>query len=142
MATSKDYLLLFVNAPAGRYALDRIRTMKGMFLLSRDDNSDLRDIYEFKAYNWGPFSTEVYRDLDVLLAEGLIATDHDTRHRYEAYRATRLGEERAGEVAAPDQVSNKIRELKMLTTSMSFLDLLEHVYDLHPEYATKSKLRR
>lgn len=142
MIPSQDYLLLFVNAPGGRYPLDRIRTMKGMFLLTREKGLGLGALYEFKPYDWGPFSQDVYRDLDALLADGLIATEHDTRHRYETYRPTRLGEERAQRTELQPAVAKKIRELKAMTTSMSFLDLLERVYDQHPEYAQKSKLRR
>jgi uncharacterized protein YwgA len=142
MNPSKDYLLLFVNAPGGQYPLDRIRTMKGMFLLSQEASIGLANLYEFRAYDWGPFSTDVYRDLDVLLTDGLIATDQDIRHRYETYRVTSLGEQRATGLDIPDRVRQKIGELKALATSMSFLDLLEHVYERHPEYARRSKLRR
>ena len=76
--------------------------------------------------------------------KGLIAVE-GMRGRYETYRVTSLGAEKAARLRrdeVPAQVCAKIDELKQLATSMPFLDLLEYVYEKHPLYAGKSKLRR
>lgn len=139
---SEDYLLVFISLPTGRYPLDRVRLMKGMFLLSEEAPQDMHRLYDFVPYDWGPFSRGVYRDLENLQARGLVATEGS--EPYESYRLTEIGHERALTLlkSLPESVVQKLAEVKNLTTSMSFLDLLEYVYNRHPDYAQRSKLRR
>jgi hypothetical protein len=68
----RDWLLLFIGAPGGPYSTDQIRVMKGMFLVSKEGPDDLRDLYNFEPYDYGPFDTTIYHDLDTLELEGLI----------------------------------------------------------------------
>lgn len=142
MLSSEDYLLIFMNLPGGQFDMDRIRLMKGMFLLTEEAPAGMPRLYDFKPYDWGPFSTGVYRDLDELKAQGLVATRG--QQPYETYRVTQLGEGKATRLveSLAQPVRQKMGEVKELTTSLSFLELLEHVYDRHPHYAKRSKLRR
>ena len=137
-----DYLLTFVGLPGGDYGLDRIRLMKGMFLLTQEGPTTVRHLYSFKPYDWGPFSAEVYRDLELLGDAGWIAATG--AQPYEAYYVTDSGRGRQDDArsALGDVLLEKLTELKRLTTSLSFLDLLEWVYERHPEYAARSKLQR
>lgn len=144
MLSREDYVLLLISLPGGRYDLDRIRVMKGMFLLAEEAPDGMPKLHNFKAYDWGPFSPDVYDDLDTLERRGLIAVEGGVRHRYETYRATSLGQVRAAQLigSLPKPVAEKVAEVKNLVTSMPFLHLLEYVYDRHPDYAKRSKLRR
>ena len=137
-----DYLLTFIELPGGAYGLDRIRLMKGMFLLSQEGPPPVQGLYDFRPYDWGPFSAEIYRDMSQLEGAGWVVAAG--AQPYEAYAATDAGRARAEGLreALSEAVLEKLTQLKKLTTSLSFLDLLEWVYERHPEYATRSKLQR
>lgn len=136
-----DLLLLFIASPGGPHPTDRIRIMKGLFLLTSDEGpQEIRGVYQFRPYNYGPFATGIYSDLERLEGEGLIRVVESAVPGRDAYEATSQGEARALEVAAslqPRTVS-AIKDTKRFVTSVSFLDLLRHVYEKHPEFAVKS----
>ena len=73
MLNRRDFLLLFIGLPGDRYGLDRIRIMKGMFLFAESGFPKPGERYEFQPYDWGPFSRDVYQDLEALQVAGLVA---------------------------------------------------------------------
>jgi uncharacterized protein YwgA len=143
MMERKDYLLLFISLPSGKYGLDRIRIMKGMFLFAQSDVPGRRERYEFEPYDWGPFSRDVYRDLEALQAAGLLVAVPEGS-RYAEYRATDLGREHAEGLqrGLPTATTECLAEIKATVTSKSFLELLEYVYERYSRFAERSRLRR
>ena len=139
----RDLLLLFIAMPGGSYTTDRIRIMKGLFLLTQDGPKEIRGAYEFRPYNYGPFDTSIYHDLERLETEGLIRIQASGVPGRDAYETTSQGEAKARDLEAglqPVTVS-AIRETKRFVTAVSFVDLLRHVYEKHQDYAVKSVAR-
>lgn len=137
--------MLFLGSPGGTFHADQIRVMKGMFLLSKEGPSAARNLYAFRPYDYGPFDAQVYQDLDQLAQELLVECEPiDPGSNRKLYRLTARGEQRYRALAASVDTSelNDVREAKRVTTSKSFLGLLEYVYDRYPEYSVRSVLRR
>jgi len=114
--------------------------MKGLFLLRMEAQGELNDFYEFEPYLYGPCSFEVYRDLSSLSANGQVDEFPAFPSRWNYYRLTSAGHERARKIldSLPPPLVEKITSLKQLVTGMSFLDLLRYVYERYPDYATRS----
>lgn len=131
-----DILLYFIYLPVrDPNILSPIQIMKGMFLLKME--LDLKNFYEFKPYLYGPCSFEIYRDLNMLLKDGLIASIPSiSGWRY--YRITSLGIEKCEDMSIDNRIVDKMIEIKNKIMSMSFIELLKYVYNLYPEYAKKS----
>jgi hypothetical protein len=145
MGDRRDWLLLFLSpgvlGSGGADAVDPIRIQKGMFLLSQ--RGPARDLYGFEPYNWGPFSPEIYRDLEQLRREHLVERQPVPGGTWSRWRATPEGENEARRVAerlAPDDVT-WLASARSFVTSRSFKRLLRDIYAEYPEYATQSRLR-
>jgi len=136
----RDWLLLFLGAPGGPYPTDQIRVMKAMFLVSKEGPDDLRDLYSFEPYDYGPFDTTIYHDLDALEEAQLISSETLGTSR-RIYRLTRKGVDRTAAIEgeAGGAALDFIRRTKRTVTSLSFLDLLRSVYEKYPDYAVRSK---
>lgn len=141
-----DWLLLLLDGEAleagGTRSLDPVRVQKGMFLLSKIGPA--RDLYDFSPYHWGPFSRDVYRDLDVLKADGLVRSEPVPGQSWSKFSISAAGSDRARAFAAsldPVQVE-WLRKLRRFLTTRSFNKLLRDVYDQFPEFATRSQLQR
>ncbi len=139
-----DWLLLFIGLPGGQYPTDQIRIMKGMFLFTQEGPPEVRRVYRFVPYDYGPFAPQIYHDLDWLEATGLLRVEVLPSTNRRIYRLTKKGEDRVAElrtqVSAPGL--RELERIKQKVTSLSFLDLLGEVYNRYPRYAAKSKISR
>jgi hypothetical protein len=141
-----DWLLLLIDRDAleadSPKSLDPVRIQKGLFLLSM--RGPARDLYSFIPYSWGPFSREVYRDLDGLVAKGLLRREPVPGQNWVRYSVTETGHERAQAFAknlsAPDR--DWLARVRRYLTDRSFGQLLREIYDAYPQYATRSRLSR
>jgi hypothetical protein len=126
----------------GPEVLDPIRIQKGMFFVSQ--RGPKRDIYKFRPYNWGPFSSDLYGDLDFLVATGALTREHVPGRTWDRFRVTEVGLERARALAASlhQQEVAWLGQLRRFLTTRSFDKLLDDVYEAFPEYATESLYRR
>jgi DNA-binding PadR family transcriptional regulator len=140
----QDWLLLFIGAPSGPYATDQIRVMKGMFLVSKEGPDELRGLYHFQPYDYGPFDTTIYHDLGALELRGLIRVEPSESTNRRIYRLTRKGQQRTEELTTSARGGSitALRQIKEKVTSLSFLALLNHVYKRYPAYAVKSVLTK
>jgi DNA-binding PadR family transcriptional regulator len=141
--TRQDWLLLFIGLPGGSHPTDQLRVMKGMFLFSQEGPRQVRDLYDFQPYSYGPFDTQIYRDLDQLEIEGLIRADIALGTNRRIYRLTKKGEEIFPSLhpSAPATWLDILRRVKQHVTSLSFTDLLNDIYDRYPDYAVNSVRR-
>lgn len=139
----RDWLVLLFDR-AGE-PLDRVRVQKSMFLFAERSKAPAGEKYEFRPYHYGPFSSQIYRDLDQLVAEGRLRleTDHDGSGS-PRYSLTGTGRRTVDELR-PRAAAERLELLGSLrdwVTARSFGALLNDVYRLYPQYAVNSVFRR
>lgn len=141
----EDWLLLFLSPSAlgledAPITLDPIRIQKGLFLLSM--RGPERGLYSFQPYNWGPFSAQVYGDLDALRLMRLVAAEEVPGRSWRRYRTTEEGDTQARRVAETIGLAATqwLAQTRQFVTSRPFVRLLEDIYAMYPNYASKSML--
>jgi uncharacterized protein YwgA len=138
-----DWLLLLLDRDVlgaqGPDELDPVRVQKGMFLLSK--RGPARDLYDFQAYDWGPFSSAIYTDLASLTRQGYLTEERVLGRTWSTYRVTARGHERASAAATQvgDTATAWLRQAREFLTTRSFAQLLREVYSLYPDYAVNSR---
>ena len=142
MTVRTDWLLLFLGLEGGAYPADQVRVMKGMFLLDRIATHPVSGKYRFSAYDYGPFDSSVYRDLDTLEAGGLVNTlaVGQTRRIYELTEAGSAEFERL-RASLPESELGEAQRVKEEVTSLGFDQLLERIYANYPAFALNSRAR-
>lgn len=141
----RDRLLLFIALDGAPQGLDPIRLQKGMFLFAMDDASDADEVYDFVPYDFGPMSTQIYRDLNDLTERGLIAATPVEGQTWSRFSATEDGLVAARDLLEqePSQTTARLLfEIKNDVASHTYQQVLEDVYDRYPEFASKSVFRR
>jgi len=109
----------------------KLRLTKILFLISKDKNmsKDLK-FYSFVPYKYGPYSFELYHDLQTFEREGQIGIEGNTikfNH---------------GETNLPDDMKRIIGDNLVRIKSLSDGALVDFIYDKYPEYSIFSKLKR
>jgi len=137
----RDWLLLSLSGTG--QPVDRIRLQKTLFLFSKRSKVPPAEQYTFQPYLYGPFSFQLYPDLDRLVLEGLVRADRLDRTTSPGYSLTRAGQARAERLAqqAPKARVRALTSIRAWVVAQSFRSLLENVYRLYPEYASKSVFR-
>jgi hypothetical protein len=133
--------LLYVIAAADPQGLSPVQLQKTMFLVGQEMPKEVgKRYYSFQPYDYGPFTSEVYSDADLLAIEGLISIDNPNARSWRRYTATKLGIERATVLSA--DVSDKAREFIEKTIRwirlLSFPDLVRTIYERYPSYRARS----
>ncbi|MEA2220810.1 MAG: hypothetical protein QOJ35_3436 [Solirubrobacteraceae bacterium] len=146
--TRREWLLVlcaYEGAPSG---LDPVRLQKSMFLFARSDMIPAQEQYSFKPYDYGPMSSMIYRDLDELVSEGLLARHSVAGKQWSRYAVTERGrteaEERLHALRLDHEraAARRLHEIKQHVSSVSFNELLDGVYREHPDMAVNSVFRR
>lgn len=124
-------------------ALDPIRIQKGMFLLAQEGGLRDDEQYSFRPYDYGPFSSRIYDDLDGLVEDGLVAREPVPGYTWSRFRLTPEGLAEAQSLAdgLTDRQRVSVRFLvgvKREVLSLSFNELLRYVYSRYPDYAKNS----
>jgi uncharacterized protein len=143
--TPRDSLLLFIALDGAPQGLDPIRLQKGMFLFAMDNGSDPGEVYDFVPYDYGPMSTQIYRDLDLLAERRLIDATPVEGQTWSRYSATDAGLAAAQDLMGEEPSQAKAKRLyaiKAEVSSHTYQQVLEDVYDRFPEFASKSVFRR
>lgn len=135
-------LLAWMSSSPSPY-IDPIRVMKGMFLITMetpDDWLSVADKYEFEPYNWGPFSKDVYSDLEVLRGFGYVSVQAHSGRSWNTYALTKAGQQAAAEVSdsLDPRLMKYIDSVSQFVINRGFSDLLNAVYKRYPQYATRS----
>jgi uncharacterized protein YwgA len=135
---SHEWLLLYVAIPVpgqvGLRPVEPIQIMKGMFLFVMETGEA---VYRFEPYLYGPFSSELYRDLDRLIAEGLVRAEPVPGQTWSVYTSTEMGRNRAHEILAraPRSLVAQLERIKQYVTAVSFSELLRDIYRKYPRFA-------
>ncbi len=143
-AEGRDWLLRLVAAGGEGATVDPIRIMKGAFLLTQELAKHQKGTpYEFVPYHYGPCSFDVYRDLDTLVSERLLAREYpSTSRRWPIYRVTPAGLARIAELAhrLPADWSQYVLRLRAWLDQQTFESLLRYIYAAYPGYARATVL--
>jgi hypothetical protein len=143
--TRQDWPLLLISRSAlgvdGPETLDPVRIQKGMFLLSM--RGPQRNLYSFRPYDWGPYSSTLNADLGALVAERALMTEAEPGRTWARYGPTSAGEGRASDVASylPTATVQWLGQARRFLTTRTFSKLLSEVYEMYPEYATQSRFQ-
>lgn len=130
----------------------RTRFQKLTFLMQKEgglDDLDPSDTYRFEPYDYGPFSSSLYDDLDDLIEEGFIADsmekldENDDIVKYE-YQLKQEGQQFIDEHQSETELQEIVQEAKRIIDEygdMELPDLIDIVYSRYPDYAENSVLR-
>jgi type I restriction enzyme, S subunit len=129
---------------AGRAAATVLITalMKYVFLFQMEGNGGRRRLYQFVPYHYGPFSKEVYADLEALEQEGLVRVEKDPEE--EKTKITLADAAKIEERLAmlPDDIKQDVAVIIETYGDLDHATLLSTVYEKYPAYARKSQLKR
>ncbi len=138
MTSRQEWLLLFLGAATGPHLMDQVRVMKGMFLLDQALFSPGRLLYHFEAYDHGPVSRGVYRDLDVLKIGQLIdvtpSAPGSYRRTYVPNEAGRQECARIEQGTTPEQLQ-AVRDAAAYVTSHGLDEILNRISQEYPYFA-------
>jgi uncharacterized protein len=141
---AQDRLLLFISFDHPPEGVDRVRIQKGMFLFAQEAAVADGEKYQFVPYSYGPMSTQIYRDLELLVDRELIEERPVEGQSWVRYEATEKGLHRSRELLAGEssEAAQQLCRIKREVVSKTFSALLEDVYERYPEYAVNSIFRR
>jgi uncharacterized protein (DUF488 family) len=126
-------VLAFAVEPIGRTAL-----VKLAFLLKHETAiSQDATFYDFVPYKYGPFSFALYRELEALKSEGLIAGE-DKISLPESLM--KMADARSMVESLPNWVRSSTERLFVRYGRVPFRKLVRDVYARYPWYATRSEL--
>lgn len=142
----QETLLVFLGSD-GEQRLDPIRIQKGLFLLTMETPEEwlpLEARYNFEPYNYGPYSAEIYQDLDQLVRYGYVEDIEIPGRSWKYYALTPMGLEMVQHVieATDSRMAEYAARLREYVRKLSFSKLLTRVYERYPDYAVNSVFRR
>lgn len=119
------------------------RFQKLVFLAQREQ--PVESLYDFEAADYGPFSKELYDDLDKLVAKGFLAREKEQtqlRNTKQVYELTEKGQRALNNAPESDKPSTDdgLAEVIREYDSMNLWSLLEYVYDEYPKMAENTEL--
>ena len=128
--------MIAIIAAAGDAGLDRVQLQKAAFLVGEEYDGALpENFYRFEPYFYGPFSQEVYADVERLCDGPLVETVQvaDSRPKY------RLAVEPALRRPLSHDLESCIYEnVGWVSRMQSFGELLRAIYYLYPEQRENS----
>lgn len=146
MLDKKLLPLTLAYANEGEAVEGRTRFQKMIFLAQkRLEKNESVENYEFIPYDYGPFSKELYDDIDELVDRGVVkerTKTIDGKKKY-FYELSKKGQEiirpklRDGNFK---KIERTVEKIKSELNSMKLPKLLDKVYSKHPEYAENSVL--
>lgn len=146
MLSRKDWIL-FVIAASKANNFQPVQLQKALFLIGR--NLSLKDLhvdefYDFQPYDYGPFSSEIYRDAEVLIRQNLIHIDQPVDLSYRLYSLTEKGMSVAKKLmqSLRPEVRNYLTNIAKWTVSLSFRQLVSAIYRHYPDMSVNSVFQK
>ncbi|AKH98685.1 transcriptional regulator padr-like family protein (plasmid) [Halanaeroarchaeum sulfurireducens] len=130
----------------------RTRFQKLIFLMQMEGNLENltpTDTYRFEPYDYGPFSSRLYDDLDAHIERGLIddskekLDEEDDIVKYK-YQLKPEGRDFVGEKISDGDIERIVQEAERIVREYGDIrlpDLIDIVYSKYPDYAENSVLR-
>jgi len=144
ISPKQEILLKYIAIPIemDRYpGIDPIRIMKGLFIFSQEVKKEWlkpNSLYEFMPYNYGPCSFEIYKDLRILKALGLLLSNQVKHQNWNYYSLSKKGEILNKQIKIDSRAEKFLKEIKNFATKIQFYLLLRAIYREYPDYATNS----
>lgn len=148
MTRERQQITLRLLAADGAEPVEgRTRLQKLLFLIQmRADEMDMElfDMYDFIAYDYGPFSKNIYDDIEYLdqrgflretpkqLDDGVIKYDYEITPKGKKYLRS--------EVEQSSDIIGLINSVKSDFNDADLKNFIEYVYSEYPEYAENSVL--
>jgi len=137
---NRDIMLLVITA-ASDTGLTPVQLMKTMFLIGQSGLADLpSNFYSFVPYNYGPFNSDVYRDVEVMVNEGLVLEIREADRNWSKYAITQAGLKKAKilKQKVTREFSDYINAVVNWVKSLTFSGLLRAIYAKYPEMRENS----
>lgn len=133
-------LVLAALSPAAGKPFSPVRVQKLFFLIDRNIAVKVGGPhFAFEPYDYGPFDSSVYHELDALSRDGFVAIDEGTG-RYRNYRLTDAGQAKGEELFHGLDADTKdyLGRAVTFVRSLRFADLVASIYKAYPEMKTNS----
>lgn len=126
----------------------RTRFQKMVFLLQQRMNPEEEGFrqYDYEAYDYGPFSKDLYADLDGLIEQGYVdenTEEFDENKILYEYKLTEKGQNMVNRLEPEkrfEEVFNLSYEMKSEFNNRPLSEVIDYVYSEYPEYAENSVL--
>ena len=152
MEISKRIFYLLLTIYYAKVLHGNTRLQKILFVLTKElsEKHNIETGYTFEAYYFGPFSIDIYRDLDSLQMMGFVEKSlveipaKDRVISYPEYKVTSLGSEIVRKII---QTKFKQRDLDFIKSIIEELnnlplnELIRRVYLKYPEYTKNSIIK-
>jgi uncharacterized protein YwgA len=129
---------------SGREVNGKTRLQKLAFLLDREELGSNFNAYQFKKYDYGPFSKHLLQDTEKLENKGVVDISEKPTYsgniRYD-YQLEEDWLEPVEELAEDNDISEifeSAEELVQKHSEKSIRDLVEYIYEKYPEYQKNS----
>lgn len=152
MNTRKMLPLALLYADEEHQIDGRTRFQKLIFLMQMEGNLndiDPTDTYRFEPYDYGPFSSTLYDDLDSHIEQGLIEDSKEKLDEEEdivkyEYQLESDGKEFVEEQVSENEFERIVQEAERIIDEYGdtpLPELIDLVYSKYPDYAENSVLR-
>ena len=136
----RHWLLLAIGLSDN--GLSPVLTQKTMFLLGKEAGDYLgeEEFYTFIPYDYGPFDSAIYTDVEELIRQGFVTQEGVPGRSWSMYRLTPQGQrvveklQSLGHSAAVAYLGSVVK----WATSQSFSGLLRAIYAKYPDYQARS----
>lgn len=115
--------------------------MKYAFLLQMEGNYHRR-FFQFVPYHYGPFTKELYTDLERLQTDGLLTVDNGMDEDKTRISLTDPTKAEAALADLPDDLKEDVAAIIEAYGDLDHRALLKTVYEKYPAYAKKSRLTK
>lgn len=116
------------------------RVMKEIFLTQKETDLDL---FEFHSYKLGPVCFEIHDHLDELEEQGFVQIN-ENKESVQVFSLTPKGKDLSRELESSelnDEVLDTMEEKKRKINSMSFREMISHVYEKYPDMTKESEVK-
>ena len=141
----RDLVLAILAAAAGR-PYTPVQIQKAVFLIC-DQFRDLIDDgprFNFQPYDYGPFDSNVYAELQELQHSGEAVISPSAHGNWNTYAISDAGSGRGDELlyhVLPSEVKDYIDEVSKWVRSLSFKTLVKSIYEAYPNMRANSIFR-
>jgi len=143
--TRSEVLLAILAASEDGHPFTPVQIQKALFLASDKvrDAFDRDSRYDFQPYDYGPFDSQVYSDVENLERQGLAQINQQPGTRWRTYAATQRGAAEGRRLLAQLNVEQRavIEKISRLVRSLSFNDLVSAIYRAYPHMRERSVFR-
>ncbi len=140
MSSRTDWLVLALAEAEGG-ALSPVQVQKALFVFSKGAAGNLSSdsFYNFEPYNYGPFDSMIYADLERLQVRGLVNILNPGAGAQRRYSITQQGLSHATSIRSEDpRHASFMRDVVLWVQRQSFSDLVRAIYQRWPEYRKNS----